>query len=371
MKIYLVGGACRDILLGLKPKDNDYVVVGSTPEEMLSLGYLRVGSAFPVFLHPETKEEYALARSEKKTGVGYNGFKTDFNPSITLEMDLARRDCTINSMAMDLETGEIIDPFNGQSDLKLNILRHTTEAFAEDPVRVLRVARFAARYGFTVHHTTERLMRKLVHNDEVAHLTAERVWQETENAMKGPNPDDYFQVLDECGALKVLIPELYPLKDNTFSAMARAYTNGFTPEVIFSTLLFSIGDKTKIEEVCTRIRAPNTFKHLAEVVGAKHHQFIGLMKLPAPELWELMHHSLDVIRRPNFLESYANACEAIHKQCYLEPLYLNRCASQVRSVTARNLENLSLLKGGEIQQALTALRINKLALFRQHYSDFL
>lgn len=210
MQIYLVGGAVRDQLLGLSIKDRDFVVVGATPEQLLARGYQQVGKDFPVFLNPETKEEYALARTERKAGRGYTGFLCDFSPAITLEQDLLRRDLTINAMAQ-AENGEIIDPYGGQSDLQARVLRHISPAFAEDPLRVLRVARFAARYhslGFHIASETLDLMRELAESGELSHLTAERVWLETEKALNEKNPEIYFETLRETGALNVLMPEL-------------------------------------------------------------------------------------------------------------------------------------------------------------------
>lgn len=200
MKTYLVGGAVRDMLLGLDPKDKDYVVVGATPEQMLALGFSQVGASFPVFLHPVTGEEYALARTERKTGVGYNGFDVTFDPSITLEDDLIRRDLTINAMAMD-EDGTVIDPFGGQRDLKHGRLRHTSVAFAEDPVRVLRTARFAARYGFDIDPSTVKLMDEVV--DELEHVPAERIFAEFEKGLSEDQAMLMFATLEECNAFRV------------------------------------------------------------------------------------------------------------------------------------------------------------------------
>lgn len=199
MKIYQVGGFVRDTLLGFKPKDIDYVVVGSTPAEMEALGYTQVGADFPVFLHPQTCDEYALARKERKTGVGYAGFEAVFDTSITLEDDLLRRDLTINSMAFDMDTGELIDPYGGQADLKLGTLRATSPAFAEDPVRVLRTARFAARYNFSVAGGTVDMMRTIM--PEIRHVPQERVWAEMEKGLMEANPYRMFKVLQDCGAL--------------------------------------------------------------------------------------------------------------------------------------------------------------------------
>lgn len=198
MKTYLVGGAVRDQLLGLEPKDYDYVVVGATPSQMLSMGYSQVGAAFPVYLHPETGCEYALARTERKTGIGYLGFDVNFDPTVTLEEDLMRRDLTINSIARDPETGEIVDPHGGQADLDHGILRHTSEAFAEDPVRVLRAARFAARYGFKIHPSTNELMRKVA--PELDHVSAERVFAEIHKGLMEEKPWLMFEALEACGA---------------------------------------------------------------------------------------------------------------------------------------------------------------------------
>jgi tRNA nucleotidyltransferase (CCA-adding enzyme) len=208
MNIYLVGGAVRDSLLGRSVKDRDWVVVGATPQQLLSLGYQAVGKDFPVFLHPKTHEEYALARTERKIGTGYHGFSCDAAPHISLEQDLARRDLTINAMAQD-QHGQLIDPYGGQADLNARLLRHVSEAFSEDPLRVLRVARFAARYaglGFTVAPETLTLMQHMVNAGELNHLTVERVWQETDKALNENYPDVYIQVLRDCGALKVLFP---------------------------------------------------------------------------------------------------------------------------------------------------------------------
>lgn len=220
MKIYLVGGAVRDKLLNLAVTDRDWVVVGASVDEMIKLGYQQVGKDFPVFIHPQTKEEYALARTERKTGKGYHGFAFNADANITLEQDLERRDLTINAMA-ETEHGQIIDPFNGQADLANGILRHVSPAFIEDPVRILRVARFAARYhrwGFRVAHETNRLMREMVNQGEIDHLVAERVWAELKKALAEPDPQRFFQVLAACGALAIIFPELDLLMSETKTA---------------------------------------------------------------------------------------------------------------------------------------------------------
>ena len=206
MEIYLVGGAVRDELLGKKVEERDWVVVGGTPGELLEQGYRQVGASFPVFLHPDSGEEYALARTERKQGHGYHGFTVDFHPGVTLEEDLARRDLTINAMARD-DHGALIDPFDGQRDLEQRVLRHVSDAFREDPLRILRVARFAARYaglGFTIHPSTLELMKEIVESGELGHLVPERVWAEFEKALSSSRPGKFIEVLRECGALEVL-----------------------------------------------------------------------------------------------------------------------------------------------------------------------
>lgn len=211
MKTFLVGGAVRDLLLGLEPKDLDYVVTGATPEDMINKGFTQVGADFPVFLHPETKDEYALARTERKSGHGYNGFTCEFGSDVTLEEDLGRRDLTINSMAMDQSEGnQIIDPYGGILDLKHKRLKHTTEAFKDDPLRVLRICRFAARYPeFTIHHSTLELMKDMVSSGEIDHLTKERVWLELDKTFTESKPSRFFECLNQVGGLEVLFPEIH------------------------------------------------------------------------------------------------------------------------------------------------------------------
>jgi tRNA nucleotidyltransferase (CCA-adding enzyme) len=372
MKIYLVGGAVRDLMLGLEPKDRDYVVVGSTPEEMLSLGYIQVGADFPVFLHPKTGDEYALARSEKKTGVGYNGFTTDFSPDVTLEQDLYRRDLTMNAMARDETDGMLFDPYNGKEDLDNGIIRHVSEAFAEDPVRVLRVARFAARYSYVLHPTTQTLMTQLVNTGELNNLTAERVWKETERALAGPNSDTYFKVLHECGALQVLIPELYPLHCSlVFDSILQAYKNQFKSEVIFACLLHNINDGSIIAAVCDRMKVGVYYKHLAVLVGSNHLASTTVFDMDAETLWSYMFKT-DVIRRPGILEDFTDACEAIHTNTCIEALYIRNIANAVRDVNITMLKGgIDHMKGMEIQAALTELRINAIKDLKIKFTDFI
>ena len=284
MRVYLVGGAVRDKLLDLPVGERDWVVVGATPEEMLERGFRQVGRDFPVFLHPDTGEEYALARTERKTGPGYTGFEVHAAPDVTLEQDLERRDLTINAMAMD-DQGRLIDPFNGREDLDAGLLRHVSPAFVEDPVRILRVARFAARFakwGFRVAHGTNALMRRMVRDGEVAHLVAERVWAELEKALGTDSPEVFFKVLRGCGALAVLFPEI----DREFGddpqahrgqalpealeALRRAARHDPDPRVRLAVLLQHLGRdlppdarQQRADELLARLRAPNDYRRLA------------------------------------------------------------------------------------------------------------
>ena len=268
MKIYLVGGAVRDELLGLPVKERDWVVVGSTPHEMLSRKFQPVGKDFPVFLHPKTHEEYALARTERKTGKGYTGFQFHADPDVTLEDDLKRRDLTINAMAKT-EDGELIDPYGGQADLKTRTFHHVSPAFSEDPVRILRVARFAAQLPeFHVHKDTNVLMQTMVKNGEVNALVAERVWKEFVRALKAKAPTRFFEVLSLCDALPALFPELHhtPFSTDVFT---RAIANNQEAVIRFAVLLSHLPLKT-IQHLCQRYRVPSEFSELATLI-AKHY----------------------------------------------------------------------------------------------------
>jgi tRNA nucleotidyltransferase (CCA-adding enzyme) len=280
VKAYIVGGAVRDELLGLPVKDRDWVVVGATPEEMVAKGFKPVGKDFPVFLHPVTKEEYALARTERKSGRGYKGFTVHAAPDVTLEDDLRRRDLTVNAIAKD-ENGKLIDPFRGEEDLRQGVLRHVSEAFAEDPVRILRVARFAARFNFPVHKTTAALMRKMVASGETDHLVAERVWQEFAKGLMEAHPQRMFEVLRSSG-LKLLPEPKFPLK-------------GGLP-VRFALLAWPLEEKA-VEALCKRLRAPNEVRELA-LLGCRNR--VGLRAAPqasAAALLELLKRT-DALRRP-------------------------------------------------------------------------
>ncbi len=260
MKTYVVGGAVRDAMIGRPGADRDWVVVGATPEQMSALGYRPVGRDFPVFLHPVTHEEYALARTERKSGRGYRGFIVHASPEVTLEEDLLRRDLTINAMAQD-EAGAIVDPYGGERDLRAGLLRHVSAAFAEDPVRILRVARFAARFDFGVAPETMALMRAMVESGEADFLVPERVWQEFSRGLAEARPRRMFEVLAECGYLAHHLPELQPDP----LALARAVAAGAALEVRFAMLAWTMSP-APLEMLCERLRAPNESRELAESV---------------------------------------------------------------------------------------------------------
>ncbi|CEK11780.1 multifunctional CCA addition/repair protein [Legionella hackeliae] len=344
MKVYLVGGAVRDQLLGYPVKERDWVVVGATPEQMLQLGYQQVGRDFPVFLHPQTKEEYALARMERKSAPGYYGFKCDFNPNVSLEDDLLRRDLTINAMAMDTN-GHLIDPYNGETDLKEKLLRHVSPAFIEDPVRVLRVARFAARYhhlGFKLADETRALMYLMVKRGELNHLVAERVWQEWFRSFEEKNPEVFISTLRACGALKVILPELdvlfgipghkkyHPEVDSgmhTLMVLEKAVTLSADPMVRFAALVHDLGKGATpmnewprqvqheikgveiIRNLCTRLRIPADYRKFAETVSRFHlniHRFFELRPQTRIKVLE----QTDAFRRPQLFEKLLLVCEA-------------------------------------------------------------
>lgn len=344
---YLVGGAVRDQLLGRHVKDRDWVVVGASPEWMLEQGFRPVGKDFPVFLHPDTQEEYALARTERKTAKGYHGFQFYTDTTVTLEQDLARRDLTINAMAQT-ESGVLIDPYHGLDDLTNKLLRHVSSAFAEDPVRILRVARFAARYaplGFTVAPETMKLMQAMVQNGEIAALVPERVWQEMEQALGEPIPARFVEVLHDCGALASIFPaldqlfgvpqkaEFHPEIDcgiHTLMVLQAACILTNDPKIRFAALVHDLGkgitpqalwpahtgheliSKQLVTEWCERYRVPSHYQQLAELVAEFHGQVHKCLNLSASELVQLL-VSTDALRRPERFEALLIACEADSK----------------------------------------------------------
>ena len=302
MQAYVVGGAVRDELLGLPVVDRDWVVVGSTPEEMTALGYTPVGRDFPVFLHPETHEEYALARTERKSGRGYKGFTVYAAPDVTLEDDLGRRDLTINAMARGAD-GRLVDPFGGEADLRAGMLRHVGESFHEDPVRILRVGRFAARFRFTVCDATMDFMRHMVDIGEADHLVAERVWQEFERGLGEAHPAEMFLVLERCGALGHLLPELKaivagPERDALFQALERAALEGVPAQVRFAMLAWfsSGGCEATLGVLCKRLRAPIDERDLAILVCRCRQGIAGAAHAESASLLQLLKHA-DAFRR--------------------------------------------------------------------------
>ena len=301
--------AVRDMLLGLPVHERDWVVVGATPEQMVALGYKPVGKDFPVFLHPETNEEYALARTERKTAPGYRGFAFHADSDVTLEQDLYRRDLTINAIAQD-EHGNIIDPCGGQMDLQQKILRHVSPAFSEDPVRILRIARFAARFyhlGFRIADETLILMQQMVHNGEVNALVAERVWQECERTLGEKNPQIFFTVLQQCGALAIIFLEIDTLKDNFITVKQCALlTDDKTAR--FAALCIDLAEAPLLA-MCQRLGAPNEYRDLSLRVAAYHTQYNDALQLSAEKIITLF-EQLDLFRRPHRLEPFLMACEA-------------------------------------------------------------
>ncbi|MEI7342174.1 multifunctional CCA addition/repair protein [Pectobacterium brasiliense] len=409
MKIYLVGGAVRDSLLGLPVTEKDWVVVGATPENLLAQGYQQVGKDFPVFLHPVSRDEYALARTERKSGKGYTGFVCHAAPDVTLEQDLLRRDLTINAIART-ERGDLIDPYHGHRDLENRVLRHVSDAFSEDPLRVLRVARFAARFahlGFQIAEETMVLMQKMAHEGELAYLTPERVWKETEKALGTSSPDVYFQVLRDCGALAVLFPEIdnlygvpapakwHPEIDTGIHTMMTvAMAARLSPEidVRFATLCHDLGKGLTppelwprhhghgpagvklVEALCQRLRVPNPIRDLAKLV-AEYHDLVHTVQVLQPKTLLKLFDAIDVWRKPQRLEQLALTSEAdargragFEENPYPQGDYLReafRVASQVSSadVVADGF------KGIDVRNELARRRTHALADWKAQQPD--
>ncbi|WP_277977665.1 multifunctional CCA addition/repair protein [Pantoea endophytica] len=397
MKTFLVGGAVRDALLRLPVKDRDWVVVGATPDAMLAEGYQQVGRDFPVFLHPRSREEYALARTERKSGNGYTGFVTQFAPDVTLEQDLQRRDLTINAIAQS-DSGELIDPYGGQRDLAKRQLRHVSAAFNEDPLRVLRVARFAARFAhlnFRIADETQSLMREMTLSGELAHLTAERVWKETEKALLTRNPQVYFQVLRDCGALQVLFPEIdnlygipapikwHPEIDTGIHAlMTLAMSAALSDQldVRFATLFHDVGKALTppekwpshhghglagvpiVEALCQRLRVPNQVRDLALVVTEFHDVVHTIERQPADALIALFDR-IDAWRKPDRVEKMALTSEAdargragLESMAYPQGDYLRQAFALAQAVPTKDVVAAGF-KGAEVREELTRRRV--------------
>ncbi len=341
MQTYLVGGAVRDKLLGIPVKDRDWVVVGATPEEMIEQGFKAVGKDFPVFLHPETKEEYALARTERKSGKGYKGFTFHTSPDVTLEEDLQRRDLTINAIAED-DAGNLIDPYGGEADLKQGMLRHVSDAFVEDPLRVLRIARFAATLGFKISPETTRLLKEISKTDELEALVPERVWTEMEKALSGKYPARFILVLRSCNALVKLFPEIealfgvpqpkeyHPEVDtglHTIMSLNQSARLSDDPMIRFAALVHDLGKASTpkndlpshhgheargvkiIDKLCKRYRIPNRYHELASSVSKFHLDCHRIQEMK-PETVLKKLEQLDAFRRPERFKQFLIACEA-------------------------------------------------------------
>ena len=399
MQTYLVGGAVRDSLLGINGSDRDWVVVGSTPEEMVAKGFTPVGKDFPVFLHPTTREEYALARTERKTAPGYTGFVVHAAPGVTLEQDLARRDLTINAIARD-DQGGLIDPFNGQADITQQVFRHVTDAFREDPVRILRVARLAARFPqFRVAPETQSLMQDMVQAGEVDALVRERVWQELAKGLMAAQPSRMLQVLRDCGALQRLLPEVnrlygvpqpiehHPEVDTgihlemvldecarmnaglevRFAALCHDLGKGNTHLAALPRHIGHEGRSVKLlRAVCERLRVPQSCKELAEVVAQEHGQIHGSLGLSAEAALRLLLRC-DALRRPDRFALALRACEAdargrlgLQSRPYPQAAHLHRLLQAVLSIDTTALSDQAMqqgLKGVQVGQHIDAARL--------------
>jgi len=391
MQTYIVGGAVRDELLGYPIKDKDYVVVGSTPEQMVAAGFRPVGKDFPVFLHPKTHAEYALARTERKTAKGYKGFVVHASPEITLEQDLARRDLTVNAIAKN-EAGELVDPFRGIDDIKSKTLRHVSDAFVEDPVRILRIARFSARLAdFNIAPETLSLMQQMVDAGEVDALVAERVWQELAKGLMEKKPARMFEVLRSCGALKRIIPELdklwgvpqppqhHPEVDTGIHVMMvldYAAQQAFSLPVRFAALMHDLGKGTTpkemlprhigheergvhlVKEVCKRLRVPNDCKELAVMVAKFHGKLYQSLDMRPSTLLEFL-IQLDAIRQPERFNGFLQACEADSRG----RTGLENCPTPAADLMRKVLDAAFSIDAGAIASKQSDVEKIKIAIF--------
>jgi len=405
MKIYAVGGAVRDELLGLPVADRDYVVVGATPEEMVAQKFRPVGKDFPVFLHPKTHEEYALARTERKTARGYKGFQVFAAPEVTLEEDLARRDLTINAIAKD-EAGQFIDPYGGTADLKAGILRHVSPAFVEDPVRVLRVARFAARFGFSIAPETLALMREMAANGEVDALVPERVWQELARGLMEKTPSRMFLALRECGALARILPELdalfgvpqteqyHPEIDTGVHVMMvvdYAAAQSYDLPVRFAALTHDLGKGTTprtewprhigheersfelVKAVCQRLRVPNECRELALVVARFHGVPLRAFELRPETLLKLLLET-DALRQPWRFEAFLLACTADccgrigYQDAVFEPADFLRAALKIAQAVDAGAVAQQCADPAQIRDRVYEARLAAIRVWRENWS---
>ncbi len=362
MQIYLVGGAVRDHLLGIPVKERDWVVVGATPEDMLALGYRAVGKDFPVFLHPETHEEYALARTERKTGRGYKGFTFHADPQVSLEEDLIRRDLTINAIAQDDE-GNLIDPYGGQQDLANKMLRHVSPAFAEDPVRILRLARFAAKLPeFHTHPETIELMKQMVKNGEVDALVPERVWQEMKRAFNKIKPVLFFQTLADCDALAVLFPAI-SMAGQGMICLAKAAAQHKTPIVQFAALLHDIPEE-KLQALIKCYRVPNEFNEVALLVCRYKNLYQQLLQATAEDILTFIMRT-DALRRPERFQMIMDSLCICFDDKHQERLSLiEKCISAVKNINIKALQEKNL-KGKDLADAIHLQRLDAIEKITQ------
>lgn len=354
MKIYLVGGAVRDKLLGIEPHEFDWVVVGSSVAEMERLGYQQVGKDFPVFLHPQTKEEYALARTERKSGTGYSGFKVSFDATVTLEQDLIRRDLTINAMAEDQE-GNIIDPFDGRGDLAKRILRHVSDAFTEDPLRVLRIARFWSRFaalGFTIAPETYTLLKTMVASGELTHLTPERVWKEWEKSLNTSSPAKFLELVVTLDATEQLFDGLH-LTQQTVTRLKDVAASVEQTELRFACLFLNQPEHFNLTLFCRRLAIPNRFKEAAQLAMTHQRLIEQSAPLSADSLYQLL-GELDYWRRPQRLMQFLLLREAVQQRPQAAD-DIEHAAHVARQVSAQQLVEQGL-RGAEIGQALEQKR---------------
>ena len=405
MNLYLVGGAVRDKLLNYPFSERDWVVVGATPDELIHKGFQQVGSDFPVFLHPETKEEYALARTERKSGVGYKGFQFFADTSVTLEQDLSRRDLTINAIAEDNE-GNLIDPYNGQKDLNEKTLRHVSEAFVEDPLRVLRVARFAARYqhlGFTIAAETLSLMTEITASGELQYLTAERVWVETEKALRERSPRTYIEVLRQCNALKVLFPELERLfgvaqradyhpeidtgihvlmaldqataLDNDtatrFAVLVHDLGKGITPKDVLPK---HTGHEERgvqlVNDLCDRLKVPNRYRDLAVSVS-RYHLLCHKAPTLRPKTILKILNGVGALRQPEKLAQFIRCCESdargrlgFENTTYKSGIWLTKVFNAIQTIDNKEFIQQGL-SGKALGEAIARKRQQIISDFKQ------
>ncbi len=405
MNVYLVGGAVRDRLLGLPVKDRDWVVVGTSPKQMLAAGYRSVGKDFPVFLHPDSHEEYALARTERKTKAGYHGFEFDTAADVTLEQDLERRDLTINAIAEDGD-GALVDPFNGQQDLQNRVLRHVSHAFAEDPVRILRIARFLARFhrlGFTIADETMTLMSDMVKAGEVDALVPERVWQETAKALSEPNPEQFILALRECGALKILFPEIdrlfgvpqvkvyHPEVDTGIHVMMvlqQCCLMTDDPVTRFAALTHDLGKSiTKpdilphhygheeegvplVTELCNRLKVPNEYRQLAELTCRYHTHIHRAFEVKPKTLLKVLTVS-DAYRRPERFKQFLQACKAdsrgrptFEDRAYLQADFYEKLLEATKAIPVKPIVEKGF-KGEQVKEELRRQRLRVIAQLRK------